>query len=60
MSPGWTRLGRAGVLPRRRRHPSGDTSGGDDRDRTGNLGLAKPALSQLSYIPVIRLAAWWA
>jgi hypothetical protein len=25
--------------------------GGDDRDRTGNLRLAKPALSQLSYIP---------
>jgi hypothetical protein len=25
--------------------------GGDDRGRTGNLGLAKPALSQLSYIP---------
>ena len=25
--------------------------GGDDRDRTGNLWLAKPALSQLSYIP---------
>ena len=25
--------------------------GGDDRDRTGNLGLAKPALSQLSYVP---------
>jgi hypothetical protein len=25
--------------------------GGDDRDRTGNLRLAKPALSPLSYIP---------
>jgi hypothetical protein len=25
--------------------------GGDNRDRTGNLRLAKPALSQLSYIP---------
>jgi hypothetical protein len=25
---------------------------GDDRDRTGNLRLAKPALSQLSYVPV--------
>lgn len=24
---------------------------GDDRDRTGNLRLAKPALSQLSYVP---------
>jgi hypothetical protein len=27
------------------------SSGGDSRDRTGNLRLAKPALSQLSYIP---------
>ena len=25
--------------------------GGDNRDRTGDLRLAKPALSQLSYIP---------
>jgi hypothetical protein len=25
--------------------------GGDSRDRTGDLRLAKPALSQLSYIP---------
>ena len=24
---------------------------GDDRDRTGDLWLAKPPLSQLSYIP---------
>ena len=28
--------------------------GGDDRDRTGNLRLAKPALSQLSYVPINR------
>jgi hypothetical protein len=30
-----------------------DESGlnGDDRDRTGNLWLAKPTLSQLSYVP---------
>ncbi len=27
------------------------SSGGDNRDRTGDLRLAKPALSQLSYIP---------
>jgi hypothetical protein len=26
---------------------------GDDRDRTGNLRLAKPALSQLSYVPLV-------
>ena len=25
---------------------------GDDRARTGNLRLAKPALSQLSYVPI--------
>jgi hypothetical protein len=28
--------------------------GGDDRDRTGDLWLAKPSLSQLSYIPANR------
>ena len=33
-------------FPRRSRRADGD-----DRDRTGNLRLAKPALSQLSYIP---------
>ena len=27
-------------------------AGGDNRDRTGNLQLAKLALSQLSYIPI--------
>ena len=27
------------------------SSGGDSRDRTGDLRLAKPSLSQLSYIP---------
>ena len=33
-------------------HPSTALrSYGDDRDRTGNLRLAKPALSQLSYVP---------
>lgn len=29
-----------------------DATGGDNRDRTGDLRLAKPALSQLSYIPI--------
>src|SRR6266850_6874597 len=33
-------------------HP-GPEPGGDSRDRTGNLRLAKPALSQLSYIPFL-------
>ena len=28
---------------------------GDDRDRTGNLWLAKPTLSQLSYVPGARI-----
>ena len=28
---------------------------GDDRDRTGDLWLAKPPLSQLSYIPEISM-----
>jgi len=31
--------------------PTRDLECGDDRDRTGNLRLAKPALSQLSYVP---------
>ena len=39
-------------------------SGGDDRNRTGNLWLAKPALSQLSYIPCGTYPQtprpWWA
>ena len=29
---------------------------GDDRDRTGNLWLAKPTLSQLSYVPGAAIA----
>jgi hypothetical protein len=33
---------------------------GDDRDRTGNLRLAKPALSQLSYVPVRASDRCWA
>ena len=32
--------------------PSGQQLGGDDRDRTGDLLLAKQALSQLSYAPL--------
>ena len=40
-------------------------SGGDSRDRTGDLLLARQALSQLSYIPISYLQftfrkAWWA
>ena len=31
-------------------------SNGDDRDRTGNLWLAKPTLSQLSYVPGAAIA----
>ena len=35
--------------------------GGDSRDRTGDLLLARQALSQLSYIPLFPLSrAWWA
>ena len=30
---------------------------GDDRDRTRNLRLAKPALSQLSYVPATAACA---
>jgi hypothetical protein len=32
---------------------------GDDRDRTGNLRLAKPALSQLSYVPLFASGDTW-
>jgi hypothetical protein len=40
------------VRPRRPADAApGATIGGDSRDRTGSLRLAKPALSQLSYIP---------
>ena len=44
-------------------HPH--VSGGDDRDRTGDLLLAKQVLSQLSYVPTpvrLQLAGepWWA
>ena len=31
--------------------PDDTHAGGDNRDRTDDLRLAKPALSQLSYIP---------
>ena len=46
--------------------PSGlDCLGGDSRDRTGDLLLARQALSQLSYIPISYLhllfrKVWWA
>jgi hypothetical protein len=36
--------------------PSSQTRGGDRRDRTDDLMLAKHALSQLSYVP----KQWWA
>jgi hypothetical protein len=35
-------------------------SGGDDRNRTDSLRLAKAALSQLSYIPNSKVYFWWA
>jgi hypothetical protein len=49
------------VLPAPRRGGRGSThslllAGGDSGDRTRNLRLAKPALSQLSYIPWDRSA----
>jgi hypothetical protein len=34
--------------------------GGADRDRTDDLRLAKPALSQLSYSPSSGAGGWWA
>ena len=38
----------------------GDWIGGANRDRTDDLKLAKLALSQLSYGPVVMLRSWWA
>ena len=38
----------------RRQPPGSQITGGDDRDRTGDLLRAKQVLSQLSYVP------WWA
>src|SRR4051812_26584398 len=43
-TPGSTGIPGDGISPR-------GAGGGDDRDRTGDLRLAKPALSQLSYVP---------
>ena len=34
-------------------------AGGADRDRTDDLRLAKPALSQLSYSPEIEFRFFW-
>ena len=34
--------------------------GGAGRDRTDDLRLAKAALSQLSYSPVVEIRGWWA
>src|SRR5262249_40988845 len=46
------RLALSGILSRRGiRRTLNVNITGDDRDRTGNLRLAKPALSQLSYVP---------
>ena len=34
--------------------------GGAGRDRTDDLRLAKAALPQLSYSPVVEVRGWWA
>jgi hypothetical protein len=34
--------------------------GGAGRDRTDDLRLAKAALPQLSYSPVVEIRGWWA
>ena len=39
------------------RSPAG---GGAGRDRTDDLRLAKAALPQLSYSPVVEVRGWWA
>ena len=51
-------------MPPKRPKPDGETNevGGAGRDRTDDLLLAKQALSQLSYGPVLNGAGakWWA
>jgi hypothetical protein len=55
---GWT--GKAGGAGKQRRDPERrpicKANGGAERDRTDDLKLAKLALSQLSYSPVVRMA----
>ncbi len=62
------RLTHSYVVDRRRVHPAcscwrpGRSRGrsiGDDRGRTGNLRLAKPALSRLSYVPETTSVSRW-
>ena len=56
----WRKLAHFAASPLHRKPASlgfsmtldGDFVGGDSRDRTGDLLLARQALSQLSYIPV--------
>ena len=43
----------------RRRDEAFSAIGGANRDRTDDLKLAKLALSQLSYGPVVVLRSWW-
>ena len=38
----------------------GPRGGGAGRDRTDDLRLAKAALPQLSYSPVVEVRGWWA
>ena len=47
-----------GVVIKRRRSGNSECDGGADRDRTGDLMLAKHALSQLSYSPTEKLSAF--
>ena len=49
------------VVKEQRGRASPGFVGGDNRDRTGDLSLAKAALSQLSYIPgKYKDICWWA
>jgi hypothetical protein len=40
--------------------PNRTAGGGAGRDRTDDLRLAKAALPQLSYSPVVEIRGWWA
>ena len=60
----FSKINSSGLSPMdpRRADPRRRTPGGADRDRTDDLRLAKPALSQLSYSPMADSVVypWWA
>ena len=48
------------LKPDQASHRTEQRVGGAGRDRTDDLRLAKAALPQLSYSPVVEIRGWWA